>query len=77
MIVYVAQTLIEDIDLNSCSVEVFTDRDAARKWANEEIGVLAMDMDGTVTKGGKDYDYYAAESGDRYVTIEIVERIVK
>lgn len=75
MNVYVAKTLTEDVNLNSCSVEVFTDRDDANKWADEEIDCLAMDMGGAVTERGK--DYYAAESGDCYVTIEIVECTVK
>jgi hypothetical protein len=70
--VYVAKILVEDIDSNSCSVELFSELDTAKKWADEEIDVYAEDYNGSVTERAD--LYYAMKSGDTYVTIEIEEK---
>lgn len=74
MKVFVAQILVEQIDLNSCSSEVFSTVEAARKWADNEIDNLAMEMGVDVVERAA--DYYAASGGDEYVTISIVEKEV-
>lgn len=71
MKVYVAKTLVEYVDCNSCSVEVFENLADARKWASKEIDDYAADfIDAEVHKAD---DYYSMSSGDSYVTIEIAE----
>lgn len=71
MKVYVAKTLVEYVDCNSCSVKVFENLADARKWASKEIDDYAADFrDAEVHKAD---DYYRMSSGDSYVTIEIVE----
>lgn len=71
MKVYVAKTLIEYVDYNSCSVEVFENLADARKWADKEIDGYAADF--TDAEVQKVDDWYRMSSGDSYVTIEIVE----
>lgn len=71
MKVYVAKTLVEYVDCNSCSVDVFENLADARKWASKEIDDYAADfIDAEVHKAD---DYYRMSSGDSYVTIEIAE----
>ena len=71
MKVYVAKTLVEYVDYNACSAEVFENLADARKWANEEIDDFATDFaDAEVEKAD---DWYRMSSGDSYVTIEITE----
>ena len=72
--VYVVQTLVEDIDSNSCSVEVFTNLPAAQKFADEEIDNYAEECDGSVV--ARENLCYQMNSGDTWVTIEIVEKEV-
>ena len=71
MKVYVAKTLVEYVDYNSCSVEVFENLADARKWASKEIDDFATDFaDAEVEKAD---DWYRMSSEDSYVTIEITE----
>ena len=70
--IYIAKVLIEDIDLNSCSVEVFPTLDGARKWADKEIDSYASEYDGSVTERAD--NYYVMKSGDTYVSIEVEEK---
>lgn len=72
MKVYVAKTLVEYVDCNSCSVEVFENLADARKWANKKINDYAADFIDTAEVHKAD-DWYRMSSGDSYVTIEIVE----
>lgn len=72
MKIYVVQILVEDIDSNSCSVEVFKNLKDAQRYANDEIDSYAMDYDGDVTE--RSNLYYTMESGDTYVTISIEEK---
>lgn len=72
MKVFVAKTLVEDIDSNSCSVEVFGKLSDAKKFADEEIDSIAEEYNGNVTERA-DF-YYAMNSGDTYVTISIEEK---
>lgn len=69
MVVYVAKILIEDIDMNTCSVKVFDSVMAAREFANEEINRYEIEYNGYVTD--RTNDYYSMQAGDAYVTIEI------
>lgn len=71
MKVYVTKTLVEDVDCNSCSVEVFETLADARKWANEEIHSYADDYPNAEVETAD--DWYRMTSGDTYVTIEIAE----
>lgn len=73
MKVYVAKTLVEYVDSNSCSVEVFENLADARKWASKEIDDYAADFTDAEVHKADDYDFYRMSSGDSYVTIEIVE----
>ncbi len=78
MKVFVATTLVEDIDLNSCSVAVFDALDKAQKYMHTELESYADDY--------KEYgnepeiDEYENRgrmcTGDIYVTIEIEEKEV-
>ena len=72
MKVFVAQTLVEDIDSNSCSVELFSTLDGAKKWADEEIDNYAEECNGSVVERAD--LLYQMNSGDTWVTIEIVEK---
>ena len=45
MEVYVVEVLVEDIDSNSVSTEVFVDRDLARAFAETEIDADAKDYE--------------------------------
>lgn len=72
MKVFVAKTLVESIDSNSCSVNLFTNEADAIKFADKEIDDYAMDYDdGAVME--RSPHYYLMQSGDVYVTIEIEE----
>ena len=70
--VYVAQILVEDIHSNTCSVELFSDLDDAKKWADEEIDIYGEECDGSVIERAD--LLYQMNSGDIWVTIEIVEK---
>ena len=71
--IYIAKVLVEDIDCNSCSVEVFPTQDDAKTWAKEEIQIYADEYDGDV-KPSEDQLHFGMESGDTYVTIDIEEK---
>lgn len=72
MTVYVVKTLVESIDSNSCSVDLFTNEADAIKFADKEIDDYAMDYDdGAVME--RSPHHYLMQSGDVYVTIEIEE----
>lgn len=72
MKVYIAKTLIEGIDLNSCSVEVFETREGANDWASDDIDLY---LDGYEdAEVIKENDFYQMKSGDVCVTIEIEEK---
>lgn len=72
MKIYVVQILVEDIDSNTCSVEVFKNLKDAQRYANDEIDNYAMDYDGNVIE--RAFLNYTMESGDTYVTISIEEK---
>lgn len=72
MKVFVAKTLVESIDLNSCSVEVFDSLEKAQKYSKAEIASYAEEYEGEVIEECP--TYFAMQSGDQYVTIEIVEK---
>lgn len=74
MKLYVAKTLVEGIDSNSCSVQIFKDFESASKWADEEIDLYGQDYNGNVTE--RSPKYYAMNAGDVYVTIEVEEHII-
>lgn len=70
--IYTAKTLVENIDLNSCSVEVFENRESAIEWSSKEIDSYAEDYsDAEVIK---EDGFYRMMSGDTYVTIEVEEK---
>lgn len=72
MKVYIAKTLIEGIDLNSCSVEVFETREGANDWASDDLDIY---LDGYEdAEVIKENDFYQMKSGDVCVTIEIEEK---
>ena len=72
MKVYVTKTLVEGIDNNSCSVNLFKTLEEAQKFADEEIDLYAQDYDnGIVTE--RSPKYYVMNAGDVYVTIEVEE----
>lgn len=71
MKVFVAKTLVESINANSCSVKLFTNEADAIKFADKKIDDYAMDYDGAVME--RSPHYYLMQSGDVYVTIEIEE----
>lgn len=75
MKVFVAKVLVEGVDLNSCSVEVFDSFEKAREYAESEIHLYAEDYEGEVVE---DYSHRVLmQSGDTYVEIEIVETEIK
>ena len=72
--IYIAKTLVEDIDLNNCSVEVFESRDSANEWSSKKIDSYAEDYsDPEVIK---EEGFYRMMSGDTYVTIEVEEKSI-
>ena len=72
--IYIAKTLVEDIDLNSCSVEVFESRDSANEWSSKKIDSYVEDYsDPEVIK---EEGFYRMMSGDTYVTIEVEEKSI-
>jgi len=73
MKVFVVKILVEDIDCNSCSVEVFPTQDEAKTWAKEEIQTYADEYKGEV-KPSVDKLHFFMESGDTYVTIDVEEK---
>ena len=72
--IYTAKTLIEDIDLNSCSVEVFESRDSANEWSSKKIDSYAENY--SDPEMIKEEDFYRMMSGDTYVTIEVEEKSI-
>jgi len=74
MKVFVVKILVEDIDLNSCSVKVFSNFEAASKYANDEIDTYGEEYDGNVTERAS--HHLTMNSGDTYVTIDIEEQDV-
>lgn len=70
--VYVAKVLIENIDYNSCEVEVFDDIKTARKWAKAEINRYANEYEGFIDNTTT-ANYFRMDSGDECITIEIVK----
>ena len=72
MKVFVVKTLVEDIDSNTCNVEVFNTLNDAQKFANDDIDNLAEEFGGNVTERAD--TYFSAQSGDTYITIEIEEK---
>lgn len=72
MKVFVVKTLVEDIDSNSCSVELFHNLDNAKKFADEEIDSIAEEYNGNVAERAD--LLYQMNSGDLWVTITIEEK---
>ena len=64
--------MVEGIDLNSCSVEVFESRDSANEWSSKEIDSYAEDY--SAPEVIKEEGFYRMMSGDTYVTIEVEEK---
>lgn len=72
MEVYVVEVLVEDIDSNSVSTEVFVDRDLARAFAATEIDAYAKDYENA--KVEKNMDYYTMHTGDTNVTARVLPK---
>ena len=70
--VYIAKVLVEGIDNNSCSVEVFETNEGANDWASDEIDIDADGYEDAEIM--KEKDFYRMTSSDVYVTIEIEEK---
>lgn len=68
MKIYVAKTLVEDVNFNTCSVHLCHTLEECREWAEEEIKEYAADYrtDYQRTNTG-----FSMQSGDAYVTIEL------
>lgn len=74
MEVYVVEVLVEDIDSNSVSTEVFVDRDLARAFAESEIDAYARDYENAEVE--KTSDYYTMHTGDTYVTAKVLPKVL-
>lgn len=79
MKVYIAKTLVETPDGNSCSVEMFKTRSSANEWVSNEIDTYAQDYDEPeITKHEDFYRMFNNKwdifGADMYVTIEIEEK---
>lgn len=74
MEVYVVEVLVEDIDSNSVSTEVFVDRDLARAFAESEIDAYARDYENAEVE--KTSDYYMMHTGDTYVTAKVLPKVL-
>jgi len=72
MKIFVAKILVEDIDSNSCSVELFPTLEGAKKFADEEIDNYAEECEGSVIERAD--LLYQMNSGDTWVTITIEEK---
>lgn len=73
--VFVAKTLVEDIDLNSCYAEVFDTYEKAKAYADREITYYVNNYNGVLIKN---YSHrMLMQSGDIYVEVEIVETKIK
>ena len=75
MKVFVVKTLVEDIDSNNCSVELFHNLDNAKKFADEEIDSIAEEYEGNVSERAD--LFYQMNSGDLWVTITIEEKEIQ
>ena len=72
--IYITKTLVEDINLNSCLVEVFESRKSANEWSSKKIDSYAENYsDSEVIK---EEGFYRMMSGDTYVTIEVEEKSI-
>lgn len=69
MKIFVVKTLTEDIDINSCDVELFTTEDAAQQYAKDLVEKYVRDNEGFILDNYP--NHLMAQSGGSYITVDV------
>ena len=77
MRVFVAKTLIEDVDITDCSVEVFDTIKKAQEYMESELKWYANNYEEGMSAIDLHTNYGTMEAGDNLVTIKIEEHEIQ